>query len=254
MWWDRLQYSWRSEIGLVRNRNEDAVAVHPELGLIVVADGVGGSNSGDVASGLAADVITGRFQRQAPRYKDPDKARLFVEAAVEEANLAIWDWSQQHKECVGMGTTVVAGWFGEKWLAFAYVGDSRLYRLRDGLLTQLSRDHSFIQEVVDQGFFRSLEDAKHYGISNNILTRALGSSNQVKASSDVTQIHPGDLFLSCTDGLTGMIPDTWLEKILKTGADQDLDTLADTLVKIAYERGASDNITLCLVRAPGEFG
>ncbi len=249
MWRDRLQYSWRSEVGLVRSRNEDAVAVHPDLGLVVVADGVGGSSAGDVASRLAADVISGRFQRQTPQRGDPEKARLFVEAAVEEANVAIWEWSQRREECLGMGTTVVAGFCGRNWLAFAYVGDSRLYLLRDGLLTQISRDHSFIQEVVDQGFFRSMEEARRYGISDNILTRALGSNTQVKVSSDVVEIHPGDLFLFCTDGLSGMIPDPWLQQILKAGAGQELDALSSTLVQVACERGGGDNITLALVRA-----
>jgi protein phosphatase len=151
-----------------------------------------------------------------------------------------------------MGTTVVAGFYGRHWLAFAYVGDSRLYLLRSGVLTQLSCDHSFIQEVVDQGFFRSLEDAKRYGISDNILTRALGSADQVRVSSDAVEMRPGDLFLFCTDGLNGMISDAWLQQILNAGAGQDLDTLAATLVQVACERGGIDNVSLAMVRAPGD--
>ena len=138
---------------------------------------------------------------------------------------------------------------GADWLAFAHVGDSRLYLLREGDLTQLSRDHSFIQEVVDQGFFRSLEEAKRYGINDNILTRALGTQIQASISSDVVETRPGDTFLFCTDGLTGMVPDTWLQKILTLGSGQDLNTVAASLVQVACERGGNDNITLALVRS-----
>jgi protein phosphatase len=249
MWRDRLEYAWRTDVGLVRGRNEDAVAVLPDVGLVVVADGVGGANSGDVASALAAEVISGRFQRQTPSRGDAEKGRLFVEAAVEEANVAICEHAQRHEACAGMGTTVVVGFAGRGWLAFAHVGDSRLYLLRDGDLTQLSRDHSFIQEVVDQGFFRSLEEAKRYGINDNILTRALGTQVQASISSDVVETRPGDTFLFCTDGLTGMVPDTWLQKILALGSGQDLNTVAASLVQVACERGGADNITLALVRS-----
>lgn len=249
MWWDRLQYSWRSETGLVRSHNEDAVTARPDLGLVVVADGVGGSNSGDVASRLAVEVISDRFQRQTPQRVDPDEARVFVEAAVEEANAAIWEWSQRHEACAGMCTTVVAGFVGRNWLAYAHVGDSRLYVLRDGRLNQLSRDHSFIQDAVDRGFFRSLDEARECGVKANVLTRALGSSTPVVCSSDVVEIYPGDLFLFCTDGLTGMISDTRLEQMLTAGIDQDLESLANGLVQHACECGGSDNITLVLLRA-----
>jgi protein phosphatase len=252
MWRDRLEFSWRSEVGLVRSRNEDAVAVEPDLGLVVVADGVGGANAGDVASHLASEVISNRFRRQTLKRGDPEKARRFVEAAVDEANAAVWDLAQQREDCVGMGTTVVAAFCAGRWLAYAYVGDSRLYLLRDGRLTQLSCDHSFIQEVVDQGFFRSVEEARRYGISDNILTRALGSADQVRVSSDVTEIHAGDLFLICTDGLSNMISDAWLAEILNAGVAGDLNTLAETLLGVATERGGSDNITLVLVRAASD--
>jgi protein phosphatase len=249
MWQDRLEYGWRTDIGLVRRRNEDAIVVLPDLGLVVVADGIGGAKSGEVASALATEVISGRFQRQTPQRGDAQRGRRFLEAAVEEANVAIWEHAQRHEACIGMGTTVVVGFAGRGWLAFAHVGDSRLYLLRHGRLTQLSRDHSFIQEVVDQGIFGSLEEARRNGISENLLTRALGSQTQVSVSSDVVEMHPGDTFLFCTDGLTGMVPDSLLQQILTLGSGQDLNTLAGRLVQVACERGGNDNITLALVRS-----
>jgi protein phosphatase len=245
---DGLEFAWRSDVGLVRGRNEDAVAVHPDTGLVIVADGIGGASAGDVASRLAADVISGRFRRHPPQRDDADKARLFIEAVIDEANVAIWEHAQSQTGCRGMGTTVVVGFAGLGWLAFAYVGDSRLYRLRNGVLTQLTRDHSFIQDVVDQGFFRSLEDARSYGINENVLTRALGTMSQVRVSSDVVETRPGDLYLFCTDGLSGMVPDDWLQQVLSVGVGNDLDTLADALVQLACARGGADNITLGLMR------
>ena len=222
----KLDLDWRTHLGRVRRRNEDSVAVHAECGLIVVADGVGGASAGDIASKLAAETITERFRSQTLPRADRDKARLLAESAVEEANLAVWRLAQTDADCVGMGTTVVVGFAGADWLAFANVGDSRLYRLRDGRLEQLSHDHSFIQEVVDQGFFRTLDDARRYGIGANILTRALGSGPEVRVNSDVVDIQTGDLFLFCTDGLTGMVPVDWLRKVLIAAADKDLGPAA----------------------------
>jgi len=248
MWAYKLEFAWRTDRGRVRSHNEDAVAVQAELGLVVVADGVGGASAGEVASQLAADTIRERFKRQSLPRTDPDKARLLAEAAVEEANRTIWQLAQTETDCVGMGTTVVVGFAGAEWLAYANVGDSRLYRLRDQGLDQLSHDHSFIQEVVDQGFFRTLEDARRYGIGDNILTRALGSSPEVRVSSGVADLRTGDLYLFCTDGLTSMVPVDWLRQVLIAAADSPLGPAAEALVHLANERGGTDNITLALMR------
>ena len=251
MWAYKLEFAWRSDRGRVRPRNEDAVAVHAELGLVVVADGVGGASAGDVASRLAADTISERFRRQNLPRTDREKARLLAEAAVEEANRAVWQLAKQKSECVGMGTTVVVGFAGAEWLAYANVGDSRLYRLRGDSFEQLSHDHSFIQEVVDQGFFRSLDDARRYGIGDNILTRALGSSPEVRVHSDVVDLETGDIFLFCTDGLTGMVPVDWLRQLLIAATDKELGPAAEALVRLANDRGGNDNITLALMRVAG---
>ena len=243
-----LEFAWRTDRGRVRARNEDAVAVEADCGLVVVADGVGGSTAGDVASRLAAETIAERFRRQSSMRTDPEKARLFVEAAVEEANASIWRQGKEQRQCTGMGTTVVVGALGWNWLACAHVGDSRLYRLRGDCFEQLSRDHSFIQEVVDQGFFTSREDAKRYGIGENILTRALGSAPSVGVASDVLELATGDLFLFCTDGLSGMVPEEWLHQILVAVDENSLESAADAMIRLANERGGNDNITLALVR------
>ncbi len=243
-----LDFVWRTDQGRVRQRNEDAILVRPELGLIVVADGIGGSMAGHVASRLAAETIAERLGRGPALRDNAEQWCLYLQTAVEEANIAILRYAKEHSDCAGMGTTVVTGILGWEWLAFAYVGDSRLYRLRAENLTQLSRDHSFIQEVVDQGFFDTREDARRYGISDNILTRALGSLPSVAVSVETVEIATGDVFLFCTDGLTGMVPDDWLRQILIAAESETLSVAADALVQLANEQGGTDNITLALVR------
>jgi len=244
----KLEFAWRTDQGRVRAHNEDAVSVHPEWGLVVVADGVGGARAGEVASRLAVDAVAACCAREGVRRGGRDQALALAQAAVAEANLAVWERAQESPGCVGMGTTVVMGLADADWLAFANVGDSRLYRLRDGALEQLSRDHSFIQEVVDQGFFRTIEDARLYGIGDNILTRALGASREVQIHSGVVDTRPGDLFLFCTDGLSGLIPADWLLQILSAACDKELGPAAEALVDLANERGGTDNITLALLR------
>lgn len=244
----KLEYAWRTDRGRVRPHNEDAVTVHPELGLVVVADGVGGASAGEVASRLTTETIRERFRRQDLPRADADKAKLLAESAVEEANRAVWNLAQSKTSCVGMGTTVVVGFAGTNWLAYANVGDSRLYRLRNQALEQLSHDHSFIQEVVDQGFFRNLDDARRYGIGDNILTRALGSAPEVRVYSGLAEFEPGDIYLFCTDGLTGMVPDDWLRQILIAAQTSELNPAAEALLHLANERGGTDNITLALLR------
>jgi PPM family protein phosphatase len=245
---DAVEYAWRTDPGRVREGNEDAVVVQPELGVLVVADGLGGARGGEVASALATAVIAERFRHHVAPMVNAESAKAFVEAAIEEANIAVWRSGKAKPELGGMGTTVVAGAVGAEWLAFGYVGDSRVYRLRAGRLLQLSRDHSFIQEAVDQGFFSTREDARRSGIGENILTRALGTSPAVEVSGGIADLACGDIFLLCTDGLTGMIPDEDLCRIILAGAAKPLDAVAEELIRVANERGGTDNITLALLR------
>jgi serine/threonine protein phosphatase PrpC len=242
-----LEFAWRSDRGRVRKRNEDAVVVLPDLGVVVVADGIGGASAGDVASSTAAEVISERLQRQPPPVEDPQRSQLLAEAAINEANGAIVEIARSRDGCAGMGTTVVMGYFGRGWLLYAHLGDSRLYRLRDRRLEQLTRDHSFIQEVVEQGFFPNVAEARAYGINENLLTRALGSGPYVSAATAVTNLEDGDLYLFCTDGLTGMVSHAELEGLLSS-AQGGLDTVADAMVYLATDKGGRDNITLAVVR------
>jgi protein phosphatase len=244
----QVDFAWRTDRGRVRARNEDSVAVHEKVGVAVIADGIGGASSGNLASRIAVNAIYQRFVRQPPSRVDPGPASQLAVAAVEDANAAILEYVRQSPDCAGMGTTVVIGYFGNTWLVHAHVGDSRLYRLRDGHLVQLTRDHSFIQEVVDQGFFPSLSEAVRYGINQHVLTRAVGSAaSHVVAETAVAPLAAGDLYLFCTDGLSGMVPDDELQSRL-SAIQGDLGLAAESLVHRACAKGGVDNITLVLAR------
>lgn len=240
-------FAWRTDKGRVRERNEDAVRVEPREGVVVVADGIGGARAGDIASRLAVDIIGRRLQEDGPSLGDPTEAQRLINAAVAAANNEVFEHSSRSPALAGMGTTVVVGYVGPSWLAYGHVGDSRLYRLRGGILQQLTTDHSYIQQLVDEGLFPSLSAARDYGINANILARAVGSSAEVDVATATSDLAAGDLFLFCTDGLSGMLPDEALRALLTCGED-DLEAIADQLVQRALDKGGLDNITLALVR------
>ena len=244
-----LQYAWRTNRGCVRDHNEDAVVVDREMGLVVVADGIGGATSGEIASRLATIGVGEYLRSRKPQLLDPKATARLVCDAVEDANRVIWEWSRRSARYRGMGTTVVLGLAGLGWLVVAHVGDSRLYRRRGGRLEQLTRDHSLIQEVVDSGFFPTIEDAQRYGINEHIITRGLGGSKGVTVDVQELELRSGDLYLFCTDGLSGMVSDAVIAEVLAT-PDADLEHLVDTLVELARAGGGLDNITVALMRVP----
>ena len=243
----QLHYAWRTDTGCVRTHNEDAVGVDPDLGLVVVADGIGGAWAGEVASRLAVDTILARLRHHTLAATDTDNLRSLTAWLAGEANREVWQRSRSDPAYAGMGTTVVMGITGRDWLAYANVGDSRLYRLRCGCLEQLSHDHSHVQEQVDRGDYRTREDARLAGIGGHILTRALGSSPEVPVYSGVTDLQTGDLYLFCTDGLTDMVSEARLHQSLSAFGGSGLESVADSLVDLANVYGGVDNITLALL-------
>ncbi len=244
-----MEHAGRSDKGLVRAVNEDCVAVMPESGLVVVADGMGGANAGDVASHTAVEIIVSHILSQEAGRQDwggTIGAGALARTAVQEANRTIFRTSQDNAELEGMGTTVVMGLFLDQRLVYAHVGDSRIYRCRDKTLECLTVDHSVIQELVNQGVFSSIEEARAAGVRNNVLTRALGIEETLQIDVDSTATIPGDVYLFCTDGLTNMVDDENITRLV-TGPD-GLDSAADSLIRLACEQGGKDNISLVLVR------
>jgi len=246
---NKLEHAGRSDRGLVRTVNEDCVAILPESGLVVVADGMGGANAGDVASHTAVEIIVSHILSQDSREGkrgDPVQEKL-ARGAVDEANRTIYASALDNPQFEGMGTTVVLGLFLEQRLIHAHVGDSRIYRFRGKRLQCLTVDHSVIQELVNQGVFPSIEEARAAGVRNNVLTRALGIEETVQIDVDSTQTLPGDVYLFCTDGLTNMVDDETITRMV-TGDLDGLDAVADGLIRLACEKGGKDNISLVLVR------
>ena len=233
-----VEYAWRTDIGRVRSRNEDSVAVDAGAGLLVVADGMGGHNAGDVASRMAIEGVIGAMQGSSGE----DDRRLV--AAVRQANEAIYAAAGEDYERSGMGTTVVAVWLRPTRLVVAHVGDSRLYRLRDGAIDALTRDHSQVQELVDRGILTPAQ--ARASTRRNFLSRALGTDPDVTIDSAAHTPAAGDVYLLCSDGLTNMVEDEEIVSLVRDAAS--LDAAAEALVALANERGGRDNISVALAR------
>ncbi|MGD9171477.1 MAG: protein phosphatase 2C domain-containing protein, partial [Candidatus Thiodiazotropha sp.] len=217
-----------------------------EAGLLILADGMGGANAGEIASSLTVEMLTGQLSNVA----DPgDKVspREHLLNGIQDVNQAIQELSRQVPDYQGMGTTLVVGLFTEHSLLYAHVGDSRLYRLRAGELEQMTTDHTIIQEMVNLGDFASIEQALMAGVPTNVLSRAIGTEEIVDIDLSETEITDGDLYLFCTDGLTGMVTDDEIQSILEN-INLDLMQQTDELIDYACRMGGIDNISVILVR------
>ena len=245
------EYTTRTDRGLRRRRNEDALLVAPERRLFAVADGMGGHAAGDVASALAIATLDAALARApSPRIGAAALARR-LRAAFAASHQALLAHGQAVPECLGMGTTLtaLAALASEDACVIAHVGDSRAYQVRTGELRQLTRDHTWVQEQVDLGMLSPAQAASHP--YSSILLRVLGGGAEPGPADTCGAVcQPGDLFLLCTDGLCGVIPPDDLRAMLVQ--ELPLEELADQLVAAAYLRGAPDNLTLLLLRARAE--
>ena len=239
-----------SDTGRLRNNNEDAVACEASLGLAVLADGMGGYNAGEVASAMATGTVSTALGTWLLAHQHKTSARetgIAMRLSVERANQAIYQASLDNSEFTGMGTTLVVAVFAGARALVGHVGDSRCYRWRNGQLSQLTRDHSLLQEQLDAGLL-SPAAAQHVPY-RNLVTRALGVEDQVALDVGEHVVSPGDLFLLCSDGLTDMLSDDAISQLLKSTSSDDI--LAQTLVDAANAAGGKDNISVILVRATG---
>ncbi len=246
-----LECAARTDTGLVRSHNEDFIAVSPEHGFVILADGMGGYSAGEVASSIAATVVQESLEEQLPqqfkewgRHSDKQLQQL-VSQAVSRANASIVDAAENEPQFHGMGTTLVVGVFHQDRLVLAHVGDSRAYRLRDGRLDQITRDHSLLQEQIDAGLITP--EAALHSPNRNLITRAVGVDHELDIEVHDHATRPGDIYLLCSDGLSDMLPPDELAATLNDfGAD--LESTCGTLIQRANTHGGKDNISVILAK------
>jgi len=235
-----LRAAARTDVGRRRPANEDVFVLAPELGFFLVADGMGGHRAGQVASELAARaaLATLRGLLGAPR-----SAQAKLAACVAGANGEILATARVKPELAGMGTTIVALLAEGGGVALAHVGDSRAYRLRGGAAERLTEDHTLVADLVRRGELGPAAAASHP--HRHVLTRALGVRRALEADLAELAPEPGDVYLLCSDGLTGHVADDELAAVV--AAAPDLDTACERLVELANRRGGEDNVTVVLV-------
>ena len=254
----KLEICGVTDVGRKRSHNEDTIGSDTNIGLAVLADGMGGYKAGEVASAIAVNLIMEEVRSGLKNTKSGEfdeetgysKESLVVKTAIEKANDTIFQTAQSQPQCHGMGTTVVAAAFYDDRLTIAHVGDSRLYRFRNEIFEQVTSDHSLLQELIDKGFYTP-EEAKN-SLNKNLVTRALGIEKS--ASPDVQEefVKPGDIYLLCSDGLTDLVDDDEICEVLRKQGES-LEGAANCLIKQANEKGGKDNISVILARSLKSF-
>ena len=236
--------------GRARSNNEDSVATDVGVHLAVLADGMGGYNAGEVASNMATSFIStelGRWLREASTQASDAEVRRAMDICVDNANRAIFNAANSNPQYAGMGTTLVVAVFRDNRVLLGHVGDSRCYRLREGRLQQITRDHSLLQEQIDAGLITPEQAA--FSANKNLVTRAVGVEDTVLLETHQHDTQPGDLFLMCSDGLSDMLDDDGIAQVLL--AHDSLESGARALIDAANDAGGKDNISVILGRASG---
>jgi len=238
----------QTDPGRTRDNNEDSVAFDAATNLGVLADGMGGYNAGEIASGMATAYIKSELARwlsEASQQANAGEVRRAIEICVDNANRSIFGASCSNTQYAGMGTTLVVGVFLDNRLLLGHVGDSRCYRWRGTTLLQITKDHSLLQEQIDAGLLTPEQAAT--APNRNLVTRALGVDDVVLLDLNEHQVDPGDIYLMCSDGLSDMMQDSAMAEILQNGTS--LALMAAELVTLANENGGRDNITVLLIEA-----
>lgn len=236
-----------SNPGMVRTNNEDAVMANSMRGFVVLADGMGGYNAGEIASGMATTFIKselGRWLSQAGRHANAKEVRRAMEICVDNANRSIFNAANSNPHYSGMGTTLVLGVFQDGRLMLGHIGDSRCYRLRGADFSQITKDHSLLQEQMDAGLITPEQAAT--STNKNLVTRALGVEDAVLLEVNEYRVEPGDIYLLCSDGLSDMVDDSSIAEML--GREGSLDERAGILVAAANANGGRDNISVLVAQ------
>lgn len=244
----------RTDTGMVRDHNEDCFLVIPESGIALLADGMGGHLAGEVASAMAIDKVTHSLRQSFANHQHNDQPKISAAQAlvdaIKSANSAIHAASMNRPEQAGMGTTIVAATFHDRLLTVAHVGDSRLYRYRQGAFAQVTEDHSMVQELLRRGLMTP-EEART-SVNRNLVTRALGVDPLVEVEVKEQNFEDGDVYLMCSDGLNDVLMDEEIAAILREHLS-DLDMAAQKMIAEVNARGGPDNVSVVLVRTGANF-
>jgi len=253
-----IEMASATHTGMVRAHNEDSIGIDAAIGLAVLADGMGGYNAGEVASGIAVTLITKETREtvlRIPPYEaaaetgEPMATRI-LRNVITKANSSIYQAANTQPQYAGMGTTLVVALLCDNQISVAHIGDSRLYRQRGGELEQLTRDHSLLQEQIDSGMI-SKEMARR-SQNKNLVTRAVGIEPDVDAEINTFEVAEGDVFLLCSDGLNDMVEDEDIHLTLNS-LSANLPLAASQLVQMANDNGGRDNISVILIRVKRSF-
>jgi len=246
-----------TDTGRVREHNEDMIGTEPDIGLFVLADGMGGYNAGEVASGIAVktiiNLVKDAMARENLGQRDSGgltRPTIILRDAIQRANKIIYHTSKTQPQCEGMGTTVVACLFHDNKMSIAHVGDSRLYRLRDNRFEQMTLDHSLLQELVDRGFYSQQEAQR--AANKNYVTRALGVEENVEVEIHEQVVQKSDYYVLCSDGLSDMIEDEDIHLTIST-FNANLDTVARQLIQLSNDNGGRDNVSVIMTHVTELF-
>ena len=253
-----LEIASCTDPGMVLSHNEDSIAADAANGLVVLADGMGGYNAGEVASGMATTVIITEMQQiltsanpyDVDQRTNQEIAARLVREQVLKANTSIYQAAQSQPQYAGMGTTLVTCLFFDNRVLVAHLGDSRLYLQRGGSFRQVTRDHSLLQEQIDSGLITA-EQAKK-AQHKNLVTKALGIDPSVEPEVHEYPTKPGDIYLLCSDGLCDMVEDDDIGMTLQA-LGGNLKLAAQQLVQMANDNGGRDNVSVILVRVLREY-
>ena len=248
-----IEVAAATDLGNVRQYNEDSIAMDPELGVVAVADGMGGHRAGEVASAMAAQIVLAGLRQRLAELRsgaDQHSPLLAVEESIYQANLAILGAARTQAGRFGMGTTLALALFHDNRIVIGHIGDSRVYRLRGGKLQLLTRDDSLLRDQVDARLISVADAAESH--NRGLVTQALGIAKQVTAHVRQVDAMPGDIVLVCSDGLNELVEDADIELILQElGAN--LPLAAQLLVQTAKDNGGYDNITAIVARVRKPF-
>jgi len=255
---DKIEIVTVSDVGKRRPHNEDSTLTDADAGLVILADGMGGYKAGEIASAIAVTTIHKEIRAGLKKLdletggkttgQGPGAALL--RNTINLVNSEIYHTAQNDPECKGMGTTIIAALFRDNFCIIAHVGDSRMYRKRQNTFSQLTKDHSLIQELIDRGMFTTEEILKN--TPKNLVTRAVGIDAEVEVDIYEVPVQPGDIFLLCSDGLNDMVDDEEIHLTLSKYS-ANLVVAANELVQLANANGGKDNISVILIRVLGDF-